>query len=329
MTDRDLASLPKAHLHLHLEGGIRPATLADLAVSRGLPVPDVTAFTDFISFDLLYQATCDLLRTPRDMARLVLELAEDAAAAGCVWIEPAVWLPLHARRIGPAEEVLEILVDAARAATVATGVGIGYLIAADRNRPVAEAEEQAAIAARWAGRGVVAFGLHNDESRFAPEPFAAAFAAAREAGLISAPHAGELAGPASVRGALDTLGANRLQHGIRAVEDPALLEALAERGVCLDVCPTSNLVLNVVDSLAEHPLPELLAAGVTCSLNGDDPIMFGCDLMSEYELVRTGLGLSDTDIATLAAGSLRGSGAPAEVVRAGLAGVADWLAATP
>lgn len=200
MTTRDLARLPKAHLHLHLEGGMRPATLADLASAHGLPTPDVTGFTDFVSFDALYQAACDVLRTPADLARLVHELAEDAAAAGCLWMEPAVWPPLHASRLGEPEAVLEILVDAARSATAATGVGIGYLIAADRNRPVAEAQELAALAARWAGRGVVAFGLHNDESRFAPEPFAAAFATARRAGLLAAPHAGELAGPASVRG---------------------------------------------------------------------------------------------------------------------------------
>jgi adenosine deaminase len=321
----DLDLLPKAHLHLHLEGGIRPSTLADLALSHGLPVPPVTGFQNFTEFDAMYQAACDVLRTPQDLARLVREMAEDAAATGCVWIEPAVWLPLHRNRLGPDEAVLEMLVDAARAATEATGVGIGYLIAADRNLAPQEAEEQARIAARWAGRGVVAFGLHNDEARFPAGPFAKAFQIARDAGLLAAPHAGELAGPDSVTEALDTLGADRIQHGIRAIEDPALIERLVSEGICLDVCPTSNLVLEVVTSWQEHPLPALLAAGVACSVNGDDPIMFDCDLRSEYEHCRASLGIADEDIAEIARASLRGSAAPPETVRAALAGIDDWL----
>jgi adenosine deaminase len=322
---RDLDLLPKAHLHLHLEGGIRPSTLGDLARSHGLPVPPVTGFQNFTEFDTMYQAACDVLRTPQDMARLVREIAEDAAATGCVWVEPAVWLPLHRTRLGPDEAVLEILVDAARAATEATGVGIGYLIASDRNLPPHEAEEQARIAARWAGRGVVAFGLHNDEARFPAAPFAKAFQIARDAGLLATPHAGELAGPESVTEALDALGADRIQHGIRAIEDPALIERLVGEGICLDVCPTSNLVLEVVSSWREHPLPALLAAGVACSVNGDDPIMFDCDLRSEYEHCRTSLGIADEDIAEMARASLRGSAAPPETVRAALAGIDGWL----
>ncbi|MCW2941329.1 MAG: adenosine deaminase [Actinomycetia bacterium] len=323
---RSLDLLPKAHLHLHLEGGLRPATLADLAQSHGLPVPPVTGFQNFTEFDLMYQAACDVLRTPDDMARLVHELAEDAAATGCVWIEPAVWLPLHNTRLGPDETVLEILVDAAKAATAATGVGIGYLIASDRNLTPAEAEEQARIAARWAGRGVVAFGLHNDEARYPGTPFAQAFRIAKDAGLLATPHAGELAGPASVIEALDILGADRIQHGIRAAEDPALLERLAEQEICLDVCPTSNLVLEVVPSYAEHPLPALLAAGVPCSINGDDPIMFDCDLRTEYEHCRTSIGLTDAQIAALARASLRGSAAPTDTLKNALAGIDAWLA---
>jgi adenosine deaminase len=322
---RDLDLLPKAHLHLHLEGGIRPSTLADLARSHGLPAPRVTGFADFTEFDLMYRTACDVLRTSQDMARLVREIAEDAAATGCVWVEPAVWLPLHNDRLGPDEAVLEILVDAARAATEATGVGIGYLIASDRNLSPDKAEEQARIAARWAGRGVVAFGLHNDEARFRAEPFGKAFQIARDAGLLAAPHAGELAGPGSVTAALDTLGADRVQHGIRAIEDPALVERLVAEEICLDVCPTSNLVLEVVRSWEEHPLPALLAAGVACSVNGDDPIMFDCDLRSEYRHCRTSLGIGDEDIAAMARASLRASAAPRELVRAGLAGIDAWL----
>jgi adenosine deaminase len=321
---RDLAALPKAHLHLHLEGGIRPDTLTEIAARHGLPRPQVTGFADFGEFDRMYQAACDVLRTPADVAQLVMELAQDAAAFGCVWVEPAVWLPLHRSRLGPDEAILELLVDAAAAATRATGVGIGYLIASDRTLPPDDAVEQALIAAKWAGRGVVAFGLHNDE-KYGPGPFADAFAIAREAGLLSTPHAGELAGPDSVRESLDLLFADRVQHGIRAIEDPALVDRLAREQVCLDVCPTSNLVLGVVDDLADHPLGRLLDAGVPCSINGDDPIMFDCDLPSEYAVARERLGLSDDQLATAARASIRASAAPEDVKCTAEAGIDTWL----
>ncbi len=321
---RDLAELPKAHLHLHLEAGVRISTLADLATRQGVPTPQMTVFASFTEFDRLYKSAVHLFETAEDMERLVLEIAEDAAAFGCRWVEPAVWPPLHSDRLGSSDEVLSLLTAAAERATEATGVGIGYLVAADRTLPAADAEELAVVAARWAGRGVVSFGLHNDE-RFAPAAFARAFAIAREAGLLATPHAGELAGPESVRDSLDLLGADRIQHGIRAIEDPELVARLAETGTVLDVCPTSNRVLQVVPNLADHPLPRLLAAGVACSLNGDDPVMFDCDLGSEYRLAREVLGLDDAQLAQVARASLAGSGAPAEVKAAALVAIDAWL----
>jgi aminodeoxyfutalosine deaminase len=128
----------------------------------------------------------------------------------------------------------------------------------------------------------VGIGLGGPEAEFPPEPFARAFQIAREGGLGSVPHAGEGVGAASVRGALDGLGADRIRHGLGAVEDPGLLRELAARGVVLDVCPISNLRTGVVGSLAEHPLPELAAAGVACSVSTDDPAMFGTDLTADY-----------------------------------------------
>ncbi|MDO8383019.1 MAG: hypothetical protein Q7T17_08590, partial [Microbacterium sp.] len=171
---RMLATLPKAHLHLHFEESIRQETLDEFAVELGRPTPRMTGFESFIEFDHLAQAAVDVMRTPAHLRRMVHEMAEDAAAQGCVWIEPAVWLPLHRGYIGPDECTLEILIDAATDATAATGVGIGWMLAINRNQTLQDAVEQAQIARRWAGRGVVALGLHNDESRFAPEPFAPA-----------------------------------------------------------------------------------------------------------------------------------------------------------
>jgi adenosine deaminase len=324
---RDLASLPKAHLHLHLEGGMRPSTLAELAERHGMAVPVVSGFGSFGVFAAMYVAATEVLRTPEDLTRLIDETLDDALAAGAVYVEPAFFLPHHRERLGPGEQVLEMALDALAGASARTGVAAGLMLAADRTRDPSNAVEQAHLAARYAGRGVVAFGLANDEKGHPPEPFAEAFAIARSAGLLSTPHAGELEGPASVRGALDALGADRLLHGIRAVEDPALVQRLVDEQVCLDVCPTSNLLLGVVDDLGRHPLPALLEAGVRCSLGADDPLLFGPGLLEEYELCRTSLGLTDGQLATIARSSLVASGAPEPVVESGLAGIENWLAA--
>jgi aminodeoxyfutalosine deaminase len=160
-----------------------------------------------------------------------------------------------------------------------------------RGFPLEAAELTVTHALAHASRGIVGIGLGGPESEFPPGPFRPVFARARDGGLGSVPHAGESEGPASVRSALDDLGADRIRHGIRSVEDPALLRELADRGVVLDVCPTSNLRTVVVPSLAEHPLPGLLAAGVACTINTDDPAMFGTDLGGEHEVAR-GLGAS-------------------------------------
>ena len=173
---------------------------------------------------------------------------------------------------------------------------------------------------------MVAVGLGGAEKGFPPEPFAALFAEARRRGLRSAPHAGEDAGPASVRGALDALGAERIQHGVRSVEDPALVAELAARGIPLAVCPTSNLRLGVVPSLEVHPLRRLWEAGVRVSVNTDDPGFFGCDLVGEYAIAGRLLGLDREGYARLARNAVESSFAP-EGVKAELrGGIADWLA---
>lgn len=320
-----LRTLPKGHLHLHLEGAMRRSTLGELATRYGVEVPDISSFTGFGEFLELYQLASSLLRTPDDLRRLVREIAEDTAADGGVWVEVHANPDLHPA-LGSTAEVLDLTLEAAHEAGTATGVGVGVILSADRTRPPAEAEALARLGAARSGDGVVGLGLANDEAGHPPEPYAEAFAIARAAGLISVPHAGELAGPVSVRGALDVLGARRLAHGVRAIEDPALVERLAVEQVCLDVCPTSNLFLDVAPSLAEHPMVALLDAGVPISLNADDPLLFGPGLLDEYELVASGLGLDGKTMATIAATSIRYSGAPEDVKASGLAGVDRWLA---
>ena len=323
---RDLLTLPKAHLHLHLEGGMRPSTLQERCDHYGIEVPQIRGFGSFTAFADTYLAACDVLRTPEDMGRLVCECVEDAAASGAVWIELAFHPAHHRPRFGTDREIVDIVLAAAAEASAATGVGTGLMLSADRTKAPAEGVELAELAATYVASGVVSFGLANDEVVGPPEAYAEAFAVARAAGLLSTPHAGELCGPESVRGALDALGADRIQHGVRAVEDPALVQRLADDAICLDVCPTSNLSLGVVDRLEDHPLGALLASGVRCSINADDPLLFGPGLLEEYEVCRTTLGLDDDALATMAAASIEASGAPDDVKATALAGVATWLA---
>lgn len=304
---------------------MRPGTLRDLAADLGVEVPPIRGFGSFSAFSGMYVAACDVLRTPEAMQRLVREVVEDAAIDGAVWAEPAIYLPHHNERIGPPELTLEIVLDAAAEAGRDFGIGVGVMVAADRTVDPDDAVDQANLAIKYAGLGVVGFGLANDETGWPPEPFAPAFAIARDAGLLSTPHAGELAGPESVVGALDALGADRIQHGVRAVEDAELVRRLADSPVCLDVCPTSNVLLSVVASIEEHPLPVLLAAGVRCSLNADDPLLFGPNLLEEYEVVRSRLGIDDAALAGIARCSLDASGAPDTLKAEAHAAIDSWL----
>ncbi|MBA4865633.1 adenosine deaminase [Streptomyces sp. PSKA54] len=324
---RSLARLPKAHLHLHLEGAMRPATLAELAGERGEQPPDSGGFKSFEDFMPLYRVAARLVREgPREnLLRLVREVVEDAAADGAVWIEPHVNPLTYEDDPDASLELLDAVTDEGRRTAARLGIGFGVLVFARRNADPSEAVETARLAARRADNGVVSFGLAGDEAHYAPEPFAEAFAIARDAGLISAPHAGELAGPASVRAALDVLGARRIAHGVRAVEDPALVARLAAEGIVLDVCPTSNVALGVVESLSVHPLPLLLQAGVRCTLNADDPLLFGPGLLEEYETARATFALTDPQIAAIARTSVESSGAPRALVEDAVRLIGDWL----
>ncbi|WP_432506134.1 adenosine deaminase [Kineococcus arenarius] len=324
---RDLAALPKAHLHLHLEGAMRPATLAELAVEAGVPVPPVRGFASFADFVRMYDGARLLVRTREHLARVVREVVEDAARDGAVWVEVQANPVPYAPALGTPAEVLGLVLEAGRAEAERLGVGFGLMAVALRHEPPSAAEDLARLAAEHADRGVVSFGLAADESLFPPAPFERAFAIAREAGLASTPHAGELLGPESVRDALDLLGARRVQHGVRAVEDAELVARLADEGTVLDVCPTSNVELAVVPEIGRHPLPALLEAGVRCSINGDDPLLFGPGLLEEYETARTALALSDEQLADVARASLEGAAAPAGFAAAHLARVDAWLAA--
>lgn len=321
----DLVALPKAHLHLHLVGSMRPATLADLAARAGAAPPPAIATGGALGwarFDAYYCAAKDLVRHPQDLVRLVRELAEDEAVDGSGWVEVTANPALYGGRFGPPEAVLELLLDAGRAATHATGVGIGWVVSADRRHPES-AVGLARLAADHAGAGVVGFGLANDERRNAVGDFAAAFRLARRAGLAAVPHAGELCGAHAVADAVDLLGARRIGHGIRVMEDPDLLARVVGAGVHLELCPSSNLALGVVTRPEEHPLPALVAAGASVSLSADDPLLFGSRLADQYALARS-MGLDDDALADLALASVVHALAPATTQHRLAAGIAAW-----
>jgi adenosine deaminase len=326
---RDLQSLPKGHLHLHLEGAMRPETLAELAAGYGIEVPPIRGYGSFTEFVGQYVAACKVIVEPDDLRRLTREIVEDAAAAGVVWVEPQFYPVNHRSGLasfGNDGDLIDLVIAEGRRVAAEHGISFGLMVSANRTSDPAEAEGLAVLAAERAGSGVVSFGLANDEVGFPPQPFEKAFTIAREAGLISAPHGGELEGPAWVYGALDSLGARRIGHGIRAIEEPELIARLVAEGICLDVCPTSNVMLSVVPDLAAHPLKQLLDAGVRCSINGDDPLLFGSSLLQEYEIARTVLGLDDTELAFVARCSIEDSGAPADLVAASVAAIESWLA---
>jgi len=335
---RPLAQLPKAHLHLHFTGSMRHSTLVDLAGRHGVHLPDalVSQWPPQLSaadergwfrFQRLYDIARSVVRTEADVARLLLEAAQDERAEGSGWLEIQVDPSGYAGRLGGLTPALELVLDAAAKASAAVGVGIGVIVAANRTKHPLEARTLARLAAGYAGRGVTGFGLSNDERRGTVADFAPAFRIARRAGLASVPHGGELCGPASVAACLDELHADRIGHGIAAASDPALLARLAAGGTTLEVCPVSNVALGVAPEPSDVPLRTLLAAGVPVALGADDPLLFGPRLTAQYEIARQVHRLTDEQLAQLAAMSVTGSAAPPAVRAELLAGIDAWLAA--
>jgi aminodeoxyfutalosine deaminase len=295
-------AFPKIELHVHLEGTVRAGTLLQIAGRNGVPLPAHSVeglaalyeFRDFAHFLEAWLLTTGALRTERDFRQVVVDYAAEAASHGAVYLE-GIFTPAEPTRRGTAwDEVFTGYCDGAQQAAELHGVQVRLTPDIPRGYPLEAAQLTARYAVAYRDRGVVGLGLGGSEAEFPPEPYARAFALAREGGLGSVPHAGEVAGPASIRGALDALAADRIRHGIRAVDDPGLLAELARRGVVLDVCPISNLRTGAVASLAGHPLPALVAAGIPCSVSTDDPAMFGTDLAADYEAARQ-LGVSARD----------------------------------
>jgi len=311
--------LPKANLHLHLTGSLRPATLAELAERYGLPLApplDPGRRHDWPAFQRRYDAARAAIRTAADVARVVTEAIEDSAADGCGWLELQVDPTSYAARLGGLEPVLEAVLGAA------AGTPTGIVVASSWARPADHAHRLAALAVRYAADGVVGFGLSNDERRGRVDDFAPALRLAAAAGLVCTPHAGFYEPAAHVRRCVE-LGASRIGHGITAMTDRPTVEYLAGRRVALELCPTSYPPLGVAD-LAALPLRELLEAGVPVALGNDDPLLFGAGVSDQYAIARDVVGLTDVELATLARHSVDAAAAPAGVKARLRAGISIW-----
>ncbi len=316
-----LRAMPKAELHVHLEGAIRPETLLLLARRNHAPLPadDVEGlrqwytFTDFPHFVEIYITLSRCLQTPDDIELIARQFLSGQAEQNIRHSEvtyTAYTINQHAGL--PFADQLAAINRARAWAEQALGVTMALVIDIPREVSPAEGEQIAEWAVSGLGSGVDAFGLGGNEVGHPPEKHRAAFDRARAAGLPGVPHAGETVGPESIWGALRALGAIRLGHGVRCLEDPALVAELRARQIPLEVCPTSNVCLKVAPSLAAHPLPRLLAEGLYVTLNSDDPPMFNTTLTGEYLAVAGTFGYGAEVFEQLSLNAVRASLLPAQ-----------------
>lgn len=328
---RDLTTLPKVDLHVHLEGSILPATLVEVAARNGTTLPSGLTdgryrFRDFPDFIAQWTAAMRCLRTAEDFRRIAFEFSRQQGSEGVRYAEPFFSLPEHGMNLGQWDSPLEAVVEGLEAGRE-FGVTCRVIVDVIRGIPMEASERGLAAALRFRDRGVVGIGLGGNE-RVPPAAYAALFDRARKEGLHTVAHAGEAAGPESIRAAIDVLGAERIGHGIRILEDPDLVAEVRERRIPLETCPTSNVMTGVVSSIEAHPLPVLLESGLRVTVNSDDPAMFASPLSGEYEIARRVFGLSDGVLAEIARTGVEASFGPERTKRALEADMDAWLEAT-
>jgi aminodeoxyfutalosine deaminase len=316
--DRFLLRMPKAELHVHLEGAIRPSVLIELARRNGveLPAGDEAGlkrwfrFRDFEHFVEVYLTCSRSLRQPEDFRLLAGDFLAEQAMQNVIYSEVHFTISTHLANGANGGEVLDALAEAIVEGERRFGVIMRLVPDVVRNVGPAAADQTLEWALAGRGRGVVALGLSGSEARFANEPFRRHFEAAREAGLHRVAHAGEHAGPESIRSVLEVCGAERIGHGVRAVEDLGLVGELRDRRIPLEICPSSNLCLGVVPDLAQHPFDRLYRGGVRVSVSTDDPAFFNTNLTREYLRLGQTFGYDADQLAGLALSSLRQSFLP-------------------
>jgi adenosine deaminase len=319
-------TVPLAELHVHLEATARPALIRRLGARNGIAIPPGTldgdryVWRDFLDFLRTFDRAVTVIRTAEDYRDITFEYLEACAAEGAIYVEVTV-SPDHADQAGLAyADMLAGVTQGIDDARAASGIESRIIVTAVRNFGTERAEWVARTAAAAPHPYVTGFGLAGDEANFPPLPFARAYEIAHDAGLGVTCHAGEWAGPESVRGALALpVPLTRLGHGVRAIEDPALVAELAERGTVLEVCPTSNVVLGAYPDYQAHPFPVLRDAGVRLTLGSDDPPYWEATVGGEYEVARREWGLDDDALREVTSTAIAAAFAPDDLRNALLA----------
>lgn len=324
-------------MHLHFTGSLTVDKLKELAEARGVQLPRILMRHDpmrlspdrrgWFRFQRLYDSARTVVQGEAALRAVVAHAATLDRAEGVRWLELQVDPTGYAKKLGGITPALEIVLDEARNQSD-ENFGVAIIVAASRLKHPLDARTLARLAARYAGDGpgtVVGFGLSNDERAGDTTSFARAFTIARRAGLSAFPHGGELLGPDHIRTTLNALHPTRLGHGVRAAEDPLLLQELVSRGVGLEVCPSSNASLGVYPTAEHVPLRQLVEAGAQVALGADDPLIFGPRITAQYEIAQR-MGFSASELAQLARDSFTISTAPQHVVSEAHAQIDAWEA---
>lgn len=286
----NISSLPKVELHLHLEGAAPPAFIRGLAKQKHIDLEGIFnaeggySFTDFWNFLKVYEAATETLKTPEDYHRLTLAVLEESAASGVIYCETFLSPDFcGGRDLGAWREYVHAIREAADQAERQMGITLRGIVTCIRHFGPDKARQTARCAAETAGDFIVGFGIAGDEKKGKPKDFAWSFDLAREAGLHLTAHAGEWGGPDSIRDALADLRPERIGHGVRAIEDLALVDELAEKGIVLELCPGSNIALGLYPGWRKHPIRELYDRGVKVTISTDDPPFFHTTMAREYD----------------------------------------------
>lgn len=287
-----IKSLPKVELHLHLEGAAPPAFIRGLAKEKHIDIAGIFnedgsyRFTDFWNFLKVYEAACTTLTGPQEFYRLTLAVLEESAANGVIYSETFLSPDFCGNRdLGAWREYLHAIQEAAAKAQTDFGITLRGIVTPIRHFGPEKARETARCAVETAGDFITGFGIGGDEKSGELKDFLWSFDCAREAGLRITAHAGEWKGPDEVRAAMNDLGAERIGHGVRAIEDMALVEEIAERGVVLELCPGSNVALGIYPNFRKHPIGEMYDRGVKVTINTDDPPFFHTTMTREYDML--------------------------------------------
>ena len=321
LPEQFIARLPKVELHLHLEGSLRPDTLHELSRGKGRAENEVDQwilerhqqqyrYPTFLAFIEAFKFAALLLETPQDYALATVRLMEWLAEQNVKYAEITLAAGVVLWKKQPLDRVYEAVRAASLEAGARLGLHVNWILDAVRQFGLEPAREVLGWASRYRAEGVVAFGLGGDEERGPAKLFEDVYREARDCGLHTLAHAGETVGPESVRDALELLQVERIGHGLSAVRDPEVMSLLRQRGIPLEACPGSNVALGLVSELSEYPLPAFLEAGVTMTLNSDDPALFGTSIGEEFSRAAEAFSLSAERMAGLSENAVRAAFLP-------------------